>query len=119
MKEIKVRAWDVTNGRWAVADDIEFDTLNGYDLILRAPEGFDLELFSGQLDKNGTEIHGGDIIRWDHKAHGNDKGVDIVEFTNGGFSVGGYPLQSFMYFKQIGTSVEVIGNIHQNPELVK
>ena len=70
--------------------------------------------FTGMTDKNGTKIFEGDIIKW-IDSDGNNR-IDKVLFSNGGFhlcniyyNIGGYK----------GNSLEVIGNIHDNKELLK
>lgn len=60
--------------------------------------------YTGMTDKNGKRIFEGDIM---HNA-GN-----VVEFCNGGFCINGDSSLS------LWTKTEVIGNIHDNPELVE
>lgn len=76
--------------------------------------------YTGLTDKNGTKIFEGDILRFSYtgKNHGVE-GVAAVEFENGKFGVkwGWHkefvPLDGFA-----NTTIEVVGNIYDNPELM-
>ena len=79
--------------------------------------------FTGMLDKNGREIYEGDIIKIVEKF--DDENV----YTGNGvvcFEEGIYELQNGKHFAYLGwlmhnddIKLEVIGNIHDNPELLK
>lgn len=60
--------------------------------------------WTGLVDKNGVKIFGGDIMR---------NAGNVVEYYNGSFCINGDSPLSFW------TGTEVIGNIWDNPELVK
>lgn len=86
---------------------------NGYDFILMQ--------FTGLLDKNGKEICEGDIVKYYVKDE--DKYyTNLVSFERGVFTIGdwiNYPIgiaQKLWYCKN---NIEVIGNIYENPELIK
>ena len=73
---------------------------------------------TGLLDKNGTEVYIGDIIKC---SRGCPHEV-YLEKEYGGTYIGGMPA---VYLKEIKEgyawtgSEEVIGNIYENPELIK
>lgn len=73
--------------------------------------------FTGLLDKNGREIYEGDIIRFvngQKKVNGewvDNEFVYTVEYSEGRF----YGISGL---SKVLNSVEVIGNIHDNPELI-
>lgn len=77
--------------------------------------------FTGLKDKNGKEIYEGDICRLGF-SYCDDK-IGVVYFKDGCFYVddkhplGNLPLWSFREGES--NIIEVIGNIHDNPELLK
>lgn len=83
--------------------------------------------FTGVLDKNEKEIYEGDsiniqIISWHTKDIIVNEKCPVV-FNNGNFGMSGYGLRKefvrFNTFVEHLTSFEIIGNIHDNPELVE
>jgi uncharacterized phage protein (TIGR01671 family) len=77
-----------------------------------ASDRITLEQFSGLHDKNGREIYEGDVVRrYDYNVHRNEP----VIFYEGGFE----PFTGMGDFDLSPSACEVIGNIHENPELIK
>ena len=103
MKEIKFRAWDKDNNKWYFKSK---DIFNMEDLIGTMVIGWDsyeLMQYTGLKDKRGTEIYEGDVLEY--------AGDTIVEVRWWG--EGFYPKHS-LYPESV-----VIGNIYENPELLK
>lgn len=78
--------------------------------------------FTGLHDKNGKEIYEGDIVRFDQKSLiENILLVGYEDSHRGGFSL----CTKDGYYGMFGDALlepfycEVIGNIHDNPELLK
>jgi uncharacterized phage protein (TIGR01671 family) len=141
---LKFRAWDKVKKQFVATFNL---TRNGSKFQLGIKEGGDayhdyclrfepwdeLEVtqFTGVLDKNGKEIFEGDIVRHDYA-------VAPKEFPSGGIMVVGNetpdgmkivglemfdPVSSTTYTFDANTEtqedVEVLGNIYENPELLK
>lgn len=81
--------------------------------------------YTGLKDKNGKEIYEGDVIKCNpHWSNGDiyEVGVITWEKQRAGFmvNVGRLTVQGFKSLKMGGAShKEVIGNIYENPELIK
>lgn len=76
--------------------------------------------FTGLLDKNGSEIYEGDIID-DMPPSVVQYGIQSVDAFEGvGFNLWGF----YGHYEDIGKAIrlqselEIIGNIHENPELL-
>lgn len=76
---------------------------------------YDIQEFTGLKDKNGKEIYEGDIVRI------SDDLIEVMEWVGDGDWMGEkQPLVGFVHHQSIYKKpIEVIGNIYENPELVK
>ncbi len=115
MREIKFRAWDKSfTGRmwyWG-ADNANFDlqkTLRNGNLTVMQ--------FTGLKDKNGKEIYEGDVAS---DYFGVNHLVEWVE-EEGNLKarvIDRHEWPTYRHFKDLRV-MEVIGNIYENPELLK
>ncbi len=129
MREIKFRAWvydhwkcyyrmvhaplvydDECTAEWSQVD------LNGA-LARGGASDYDMEpkskfmQYTGLRDKNGKEIYEGDVVATCAVLDSEDKFNCVVRYEGGGFVANG----------SLGVNhhlLEVIGNVHENPELL-
>ena len=118
-REILYRGKRVKDGKWV--EGLLTKDIKGHIRIQYNPRNFSVVVnpetvgqFTGMTDKNGTKIFEGDIIKW-IDSDGNNR-IDKVLFSNGGFHLCNiyYNIEGYK-----GNSLEVIGNIHDNPDLLK
>jgi len=133
MREIKFRAWDKINKElhevWAVNWDEGYVYLE--DEENKYPESFSSGTYrlddndvilmqsTSLKDKNGKKIYEGDVISWKFWSHIEPQ-ISIVEFDEecGGF----YPFTSLKSNSEdyrTEETIEIIGNIYENPDLIK
>jgi len=127
MREIKFRAWSNEAGCWCgafsvhksgmVSDMIDAKIDNNSGLAISDAHWNENDLilmqYTGFKDKNGVEIYEGDIIKGLH-----DFGMVFEErMTSVHYDDDfcGYPVFTYWLRK----TIEVIGNIYENPELIK
>lgn len=123
MREIKFRAWDKARAKWIhesmyfamehqqpLASKIHIYAFNEVGMI--GDPNVILMQYTGLKDKNGVEIYEGDIVRqvrpttWAGEKNGSSRWQRVVEWKGTGFNLR-------------TSQCEVIGNIMENPELLK
>lgn len=120
MREVKFRAWEIEDKDMQPVTSLEYRDEGelikiGLGDYLRYPSSIVLMQFTGLLDKNGVKIYEGDIIV-NLATHSNGREYRhmekcrVVEYSVSGKSAG---------FNIGKGRIEVIGNIHQNPDLIK
>ena len=116
MREIKFRAWDISRKRWLDVGNFHVSP-SGHVLCTNGGFGYEavhetkvvLMQFTGLKDKNGKEIYEGDISR----APGF-KQLHVVESKEQAYEYG----TAHGYDGWWLDNGEVIGNVHENPELL-
>lgn len=121
MNEIKIRTWSEKLHKYIGVWGIYKHEGGAYQSgpFSGAGKPYINELFTGLLDKNGIEIYEGDVIRT--KSHHPEKME--IRFIEGGFCAwwgnDDYPIDIAHFYDSTGCCLEVIGNIHENPELLE
>ena len=129
MREIKFRAKNVMNGEWVCGDLVHYNHSHTHISIAEkeCKQQFfvhpqTIGQFTGLRDKNGKEIYEGDIVRFNQKFLIENILLVGYEYSHrGGFSL----CTKEGYYGMFGDAwlepfyCEVIGNIHDNPEMME
>lgn len=118
----KFRAWDKDNKYMEYTDKnlVVCFSNEGVDVVdhttfshsCTSMQNYELMMPTGLKDKNGVEIYVGDIIRGSYNT--NIIGYDIVTIEVKEDLLKGFELEQFDL-----NNTEVLGNIYENPELLK
>jgi uncharacterized phage protein (TIGR01671 family) len=106
MREIKFRA--KVNGNYVYSDS--YVNLAFY---FDATSGYEQEQYTGLKDKNGKEVYEGDVLARTTRPN------RYVIFKDGGFQTVSINNPSFINHINIDQFDVVVGNIYENPELIK
>lgn len=128
-REIKFRAYIKNQERMCGWDGV--DGVRTYFREMSLDKDVCLMQFTGLKDKTGKEIYEGDVVRWHDTSEDIDKGWSRTAIVEIGpdlffhcFDIGGKEHnRDFHYgnfiWKETEKYFEVLGNIYQNPELIK
>lgn len=139
-REIKFRAWDKDEKRMLEVYRIGFDgPIDGAQVYCYLDDrgakgskecfydgdGLTLEQFTGLKDENGKDIYEGDILAWHSNIYRKQDWIGLVKYRGAGFVVQ-ESSRSFSTPDWLETAcnkdaniIEVVGNIHENPELLE
>ena len=111
MRELKFKVWDNLN---YMSSDFTFQHI--IDSTIQFTPECKIMQFTGLKDKNGIDIYEGDIVR----PFGDQGSLAQIIFFAPSFKLatklnnGGYNL-----WNHYEDEIEIVGNIYQNPELIK
>ena len=126
MRELKFRAWNIIEKRWNCDDDGYwrdgdcFSDIRMVNMTFRDKD-YIWEQYTGLKDRNGKEIYEGDILLIPNRADKTHGKIYTVEWHrvharfNFANKSGEFGEISIGKIKRSA----VIGNIHENPELLK
>lgn len=118
-REIKFRVWSYEDKEYRTDCNLTqvFNSMTGMPATVYSDEGdrFDIEQYTGLKDKNGKEIYEGDILgSYKDKfiCYWDDKFASFhIKYADGRITSNG-----INYIASLGS---VIGNTHENPELLE
>lgn len=133
MREVKFRAWDKKTSKMRYLDehlDFRHMTTPKYEnqtidlsAAIRYSELIELMQYTGLKDKNGREIYEGDtladergykaVVTW-YQPDATLQLVDVEEYVRGRLDEEAYIINT----SQGWVALEIVGNTHENPELL-
>jgi len=119
MRTIKFRGKRIDNGEWVIGQLVkmweEWHILNSDNVNTAYPvDPATVGQYTGLNDTNSREIYEGDIFQ-----AGYFGGVDVVMWDNENARYIGRSPQGCISYVGREPAVKIIGNIHDNPELLK
>ena len=103
MRDIKFRRWHIELEDMVYSTNIEL-----FEIVEKYPQMYNVMQYTGLKDKNGKEIFEGDIIT-------DESNNYLVIFLEGCFTM---EIDDNYFILSNFSGTEVIGNIHQNKDLL-
>jgi uncharacterized phage protein (TIGR01671 family) len=130
MRELKFRVWAKEHSRWldpsycSITGDSKVHSIEKPFCLLSGDAMVDkvvVEQFTGLLDKSGEEIYEGDVVRQLVTSTPKDQFEDYyVEYMFASMKLCWLHECKAKFLEWPAEQcLEIIGNIHQNPELIK
>lgn len=117
-REIKFRAWDSKSQRMYYQGEPDLEDIQSF--FHHYNDNDKLMQFTGLHDKNGKEIYEGDIVERRIKVIEEEiVYIEKVVFVSGAFQRECKEKELGDFYEAPFQTFEIIGNIHENPELTK
>ena len=129
MRPIKFRGKRLDNGEWIIGYYLEMELCDGcgrcsyikadgYEPIKVNPNT--IGQYTGLKDKNGEKVFEGDIIRYFYPENLFIDYTGVIKYQNGSFNFCHTDGDGMLRMRDFGKlATEVLGNIHDNPDLLK
>ena len=119
-KIIKFRVWDKEKLKFDINEHTENIQFSLWDwsmskCLIFPVDSYIFQQYTGLNDSKGNPIYEGDILK-EYTNNGNNTAIGVCKQTLGGWKIFSHPDSSICYH---GWKDEVIGNIFENPELLK
>lgn len=122
-REIKFRAWHMPFGPKGPMQEMVHGKASSILAFAKmSPDEYIVEQYTGLKDANGKDIYEGDVVHGYDQEPDRDDGyigssvIEVVNFKWGSFWLGDFKNRIMLYTPPI---IEVIGNVHTNPELLE
>ena len=138
MRDIKFRAFDklskmfIANGFHIIGETTMFGAIDAFiknnrggKSFLERYEDIVIQQYTGLKDKNGNEIYEGDILKFQENDDPEDLNwiIGDVVFWEGAFRLKHVEYETLSEFimerKDYNLDMDIVGNIFENPELLK
>jgi len=102
------------NGKTGIVSMTKYSEENGIKAIIDEVSPDTIGQYTGMNDKNGKEIYEGDIFKAGYFGE-----ADVVTWDDKNARYIGRSPKGYISYVGREPAVEIIGNIHDNPELLK